>query len=155
MPERLVIKTASAEDLPALFALYQHLTPDDTPPDPETARAILARFQAYEGSQIFLGETDGQLVASCSLIVIPNLTRGGTPYALIENVVTHTNHRNRGFGQMLLRHATTAAFDAGAYKVMLLTGGTDLAIHAFYRKAGFEQSKTGYQMRRIPTRSPC
>lgn len=152
MPEPLVITAATADDLPALLALYQHLTPDDTPPEPETARAILARFQAYDGSQIFLGQSGGNLVASCSLIVIPNLPRGGTPSALIENVVTHASHRNRGFGQALLRHATDTAFAAGAYKAMLMTGAT--ATHAFYRKSGYDHSKTGYQMRRSPARNP-
>ncbi len=39
------------------------------------------------------------MVATCTLVVIPNLTRGGTPYALIENVVTHTDHRNKGYWQ--------------------------------------------------------
>jgi GNAT superfamily N-acetyltransferase len=153
MAEALLIRTACPDDLPALLALYQHLIPGDAQPAPEAARGVLRQFLTYPGSQIFLGETEGQLVATCTLVVIPNLTRGGIPYALIENVVTHSDHRKLGHGQHLLRHASQAAWAAGCYKIMLLTGSTDPATHAFYQSAGFTTSKTGYQMRRIAARS--
>lgn len=153
MAEPLLIRTASAQDLPALLALYQHLIPGDTPPAPDAGRAILDQFHFYHGSQIFLGDVTGQLVVSCTLVVVPNLTRGGSPYALIENVVTHAGFRKRGYGRHILRHATQAAWQAGCYKAMLLTGSDDPTTHAFYRAAGFEPSKTGYQIRRIPARS--
>ena len=121
MPDRLAIRAAKADDLAALSALYQHLIPGDAAPEPDTARAILARFLAYPGSAIFLGELSGRLVSSCTLVVVPNLTRGGRPYGLVENVVTHADHRQQGHGQSLLRHATQAAWAAGCYKLMLLT----------------------------------
>jgi hypothetical protein len=35
---------------------------------------------------------------------------------------------------------------------MLLTGSKDPATLRFYEEAGFEQSKTGFQARRIPAR---
>jgi hypothetical protein len=35
---------------------------------------------------------------------------------------------------------------------MLLTGSENPATHAFYRAAGFEQSKTGFQVRRLAKR---
>ena len=84
--------------------------------------------------------------------MIPNLTRSGSPYALIENVVTHMGHRTQGHGRHILHDATTAAWTAGCYKVMLMTGSTNPATHAFYRAAGFETTKTAYQIRRIPAR---
>lgn len=152
MSEPLCIRSACADDLPALLALYQHLIPGDLQPNPDRAHAILSQFLATDGNQIVLGEVAGQLVASCTLVVVPNLTRGGSPYALIENVVTLTEQRNRGYGQQVLRHATEAAWAAGCYKTMLLTGSTDPATHAFYRAAGYEATKTGYQTRRIAAR---
>ena len=99
-----------------------------------------------------VGIVDTSMIASCTLIVIPNLTRGGQPYGLIENVVTHADHRRRGYGKQLLQSAVTAAWDADCYKVMLMTGSKKTATLAFYASAGFEQNKTGFQVRRLPQR---
>jgi GNAT superfamily N-acetyltransferase len=86
------------------------------------------------------------------LIVIPNLTRGGKPYGLIENVVTHVGYRGRGYGTRILHAAVAAAWDAGCYKVMLMTGSKQPSTLRFYESAGFEQTKTGFQMRRMAAR---
>ncbi|MCG8545658.1 MAG: GNAT family N-acetyltransferase, partial [Alphaproteobacteria bacterium] len=99
-----------------------------------------------------LGLRDGVHVTSCTLIVIPNLTRGGAPYALIENVVTHPDHRKRGYGRAVLTEAIAAAWRHGCYKVMLLTGPRRPATLKFYADVGFEQTKTGFQVRRVAAR---
>jgi GNAT superfamily N-acetyltransferase len=93
------------------------------------------------------------LAADCTVIVIPNLTRGGKPYALIENVVTHAGHRNRGFGKAVLKAAVERAWGHGCYKAMLMTGSKEASTIAFYEAAGFEQTKTGFQIRRLAART--
>lgn len=80
---------------------------------------------------------EGRLVASCLLAIIPNLTRGGRPYGLIENVVTHADFRKRGLATGLLHHALEQAWRVRCYKVMLMTGRKDEATLRFYRQAGF------------------
>lgn len=92
------------------------------------------------------------MVASCTLVVVPNLARGGKPYGLIENVVTHGDFRNRGFGRKLLDAASDAAWLADYYKVMLMTGSKRPETIRFYLRSGFEQSKTGFQKRRVAVR---
>jgi GNAT superfamily N-acetyltransferase len=148
----LNIRPATGRDIPRLLALYHHLIPDDDPADEAAAAQAFARFLAYPGSAIFLGEAEGALVASCVLVVVPNLTRRARPYGLIENVVTHGACRRRGYGRQILDAATDAAWSAGCYKVMLLTGSTAPETLRFYQRAGFEPSKTGFQKRAIPVR---
>ena len=148
----LTIRPACAEDLPDLLALYQHLTPGDAVPSLEQALANLERLRLYPGSDILIGIVDNHLAVSCTLIVVPNLTRGGKPYALIENVVTHADFRRRGFGQQILDAACEAAWTTGCYKTMLMTGSNKPDVLDFYRLAGFEQSKTGFQKRQLPAR---
>ncbi len=140
-------------DLARLLDLYQHLTPDDERVEAGEGAVILERLSGLPGSAIFVTEIGPLPVGSCSLVVVPNLTRGGRSYGLVENVVTHGDFRKRGIGGRMLRAATDAAWGAGCYKVMLLTGSDDPAILKFYRDAGFEQSKTGFQTRRIPERA--
>ena len=147
------IRFAGREDVPQLLRLYRYLHPDDGDVTVEDAVRNLERLELYPGSHIVLGCLDAAIVATCTLVVIPNMTRGGAPYALIENVVTDPAHRNRGYGNAVLKAASEAAWRAGCYKVMLLTGSTQEAVLKFYRGAGFEQSKTGFQMRKIPPRA--
>ena len=149
----LRIRHANRDDLSRLLDLYQHLAPGDDRPGLDQAARIFEQFATYNGSAIFLGEVVGVLAASCTLVVVPNLTRGGRSYGLIENVVTHRDFRSRGFGKQLLLAASDAAWQAGCYKVMLMTGSKKPETISFYLGAGFEQTKTGFQKRRLPVRS--
>jgi GNAT superfamily N-acetyltransferase len=149
----MIIRQATRLDLPQLLALYPHLDPADRIPTLEVAERRLEELARYDGSAIFVAISEHELVASCTLIVIPNLTRGGQPYGLIENVVTHASFRGRGLGKQLLSTAVEAAWQADCYKVMLMTGSKKPSTLAFYASAGFEQSKTGFQVRRIPPRA--
>jgi GNAT superfamily N-acetyltransferase len=148
----LTIRQAGRSDLPALLALYPHLDPDDRLPSLEQAEQRFEQLGRYSGSGIFIGSVHDVLASSCTLIVIPNLTRAGQPYGLIENVVTRATYRGRGFGKQILQAAVEAAWKADCYKVMLMTGSKKPSILAFYASAGFEQNKTGFQVRRLPVR---
>ena len=148
----MLVRSVRSEDLPHLLALYPHLNPTDPIPSLAVAERRLQELLRYPGSAVFIGIADASTVASCTLVVIPNLTRGGQPYGLIENVVTHADHRGRGYGKQVLQAAVGAAWEAGCYKVMLMTGSKKPSTLAFYTAAGFEHSKTGFQVRRLPSR---
>lgn len=148
----LSVRKATLSDLDALTALLAHLNPADLPCPPDVAKTAFASIEKLTGSAVLLGFADDVPVTSCTLFVLPNLTRGGDPYALIENVVTHADHRGKGFGKAILQAASAHAFENGCYKAMLLTGSQKLETLRFYEAAGFEQSKTGFQIRNFPAR---
>jgi len=76
---------------------------------------------------------------------VPNLTRGARAFGLIENVVTHGDHRKKGLATRVLTHALQIAWDNDCYKVMLLTGSEKESILRFYEQAGFKRNiKTGF-----------
>lgn len=142
------IRAASAGDLPGLLALYGELNPDDPALDAALAADRFSTILAQPGMTIFIGLAGDIAAASVTSVVVPNLTRGGAPYALIENVVTSAAFRRRGFAGALISRAIGEAWAAGCYKVMLLTGSKDPATLRFYENCGFRQDKTGYQIRR-------
>jgi GNAT superfamily N-acetyltransferase len=129
-----------------LLELHQHLNPDDLPlPDESEVEAKWQEILADKKIHCVVAEDAGKLVASCVLIVIPNLTRGAKPYGLIENVVTHAEYRKKGIGRAILQYALSSAWEHQCYKVMLLTGRKDEATLRFYENSGFIGGvKTGF-----------
>lgn len=142
------LREIAGDELSALLFLYAHLHPDDAIL-PLGEAAPLWETLRQDPNQHCLGAYwNGSLVATCTLVVVPNLTRGGRPYGLIENVVTHPDYRRRGLGTAVLKHALQIAWEHGCYKVMLLTGSKNEATLRFYEQAGFERGvKTGFVAR--------
>ena len=143
------VRLAKPDDLAALLELYRHLHPLDDPlPSDGTQRDIWRAMLDQPGFSCVVGISEGSLVASCCLAIIPNLTRGGRPYALIENVVTHGDYRRRGFVKAVVSHALRWAWQSGCYKAMLLTGSKRPEVHRFYKSCGFlADDKTGFVAR--------
>jgi GNAT superfamily N-acetyltransferase len=140
------IRAIERHELSALLDLYRHLHATDAP---LPADNIL--WQVWDGIlrdpkiHVFVAELDSGLIASCTLTVIPNLTRGARPYGLIENVVTHPAHRRKGLGTRMLRRALQVAWEQNCYKVMLLTRSKSEGTWQFYERAGFRRGiKTGF-----------
>lgn len=143
---KLMIRRLEHGDLGDLLGLYQHLHRQDDPlPDDAVVKAVWQEILANHHHHVFGGYVGDVLVSSCALTIVPNLTRGCRPYGIIENVVTHAGHRNKGYGKAILAHALAHAWAAGCYKVMLLTGRKDQATARFYEAAGFDgDEKRGF-----------
>ena len=145
MDGNMPVRLAVADDLPAILALYRQLSPYHPLPEPERAEAIWTELLARPGVRVFVAEAGGGAVATCTLIVTPNLTRTGRPYALVENVVTDERVRRQGYGRAVIDAALAAAWNDGCYKAMLLSGRKDEVV-LFYESVGFQRGlKTGYQ----------
>jgi GNAT superfamily N-acetyltransferase len=143
-----VIRPARQDDLRGMLDLYRHLNPRDPPPDVADATAAWTALLRSGVNTVFVAEMAGALVAACTLSVIPNLTRGAKPYGVIENVVTHADHRRAGLGRLVLTAALNAAWQAQCYKVMLASGRDEETLR-FYEKIGFTRGgKTFFEMRR-------
>lgn len=142
------IRIASASDYEQLLRLYRQLNPED----PAAGTAVKQAFDTILQSsalKLVVAEEDGRLIGSCYLNVIPNMTRAGKPYALIENVITDAGYRNKGIGKAVMNFAVDLAERAGCYKVMLMTGRKDSAVHAFYISCGFSKDAKQAFVRRL------
>lgn len=146
--DEIGIRSAARDDLTNLSRLYAELNPDDEVLEQEFAAQTYDQILAHPGLTIFIATRNEQALAAATLVVVPNLTRGGKPYAIIENVVALREFRGQGLGRAMVKHAIETAWGAGCYKVMLLTGRADPDVHRFYEGCGFIQNKTGFQIRR-------
>ena len=141
------VRAMRKDELDQLLQLYTHMhdKPDAPLPPVEQLGLLWDDIVANPMLYYFVGEVERELVSSCTMAIIPNLTRGARPYGLIENVVTHRDYRKRGYGTCILQHALQVAWEQNCYKVMLLTGRKDEATLRFYDRAGFKRGvKTGY-----------
>lgn len=134
------IRYLEFSDLDQLLALYEHLHASDVPlPARAVVESVWRDLAASPSFRYFGAFVDQTLVSSCALTIVPNLTRGCRAYGVIENVVTHSAHRRRGYAKAILLQALSDSWAANCYKVMLLTGRTDEATLRFYESVGFDR----------------
>ena len=85
------------------------------------------------------------MAGTVDVLTVTNLTHGGRPWAVVENVVVAGAHRRRGIGRALMHEAMGQARRAGCYKVQLTSGKHRADAHAFYRSLGFEAVAEGFK----------
>ena len=138
------IRRLTEADVNDALELYKELTAG-----PKTARAVdFLDVLAHPGTQVFGATDSARVVAMATLHVLPNVTGGGRPYALVENVITSSPYRLQGIGRRVLDTVIEAAWHADCYKIMLLTGQARGA-QGFYEAAGFSSDdKIGMIIRR-------
>lgn len=138
-------RLVTVHELQGLLQLYTHLHGNPMPEQTEELRTLWRKMMEDPHHRIIVLEQEGQLVSSCVLVVISNLTHGQHPYALVENVVTHPDFRGRGYATACLQEAKLFAKQAGCYKIMLMTGSKQEATLRFYERAGYNrQDKTAF-----------
>ena len=132
-----MIREIRRDESEALLELYLHLHEDGLPEDNAHLQNTWNAICADENHHIIVCEIDGRIVSSCVCVIVPNLTRNVRPYAIIENVVTHKDHRGKGYASACLDYARGLAESAHCYKMMLLTGAKDEHTLRFYQRAGY------------------
>ena len=143
------IRPAKLADLPGILALYRQLNPDDPVLELAAAEPVWTALLASGLTTPYVIDRGGLLVASCTLAIIPNLSRGARRYGVIENVVTHADHCRTGLGKAVLEVAMAKAWKTDCYKILLTTGRRDEATLKFYEGMGFQRgAKTYFEMRR-------
>jgi GNAT superfamily N-acetyltransferase len=139
------IRQAENTDLPALLALYTQFRSTPLPIVDARIFDIWKQILVDKNHHVIVGIEDGDIVSSCVLVIVPNLTHDQRPYALIENVITDESHRKKGYASAVLNYAKSIAKTAHCYKIMLMTGSKQESTLAFYERAGFNRSdKTGF-----------
>ena len=143
----MMIREITPGDLSGLLELYTHLHETCVPEDSDYLRDTWTAICDNPNYHIIVCEVEGNIISSCVCNIIPNLTRNVRPYALIENVVTHSDYRGKGYATACLDYAKELAVSADCYKMMLITGSKSESTLHFYRNAGFSSNgKTAFYL---------
>jgi ribosomal protein S18 acetylase RimI-like enzyme len=138
------VRPATTGDLAAVRTLLAHL--QDRPGDVAWSSATWGRILGDPNRTVLVAEDRGEFaVGTADVLIVPNLTHDGTPWALVENVVVDPQWRRRGVGRALLKHAVRVADDAGCYKVQLTSSNHRDGAHRFYERLGFTATSTGFR----------
>ncbi|MBQ4129578.1 MAG: GNAT family N-acetyltransferase [Ruminococcus sp.] len=135
-----MVRKIYEDELNKLLELYLHLHEDTIPKMTEHLITTWNTIMRDENHHIIVKEIDGKIVSSCVCVIIPNLTRNIRPYAFIENVVTHSDYRGKGYATQCLNYAKDIAKNSNCYKLMLLTGSKNDKTLSFYTNAGYNST---------------
>jgi len=140
-----MVREIKETELRELLELYLHLHEKEIPEITQHLRETWKTITQDKNHHIIVNVIDEKIVSSCVCVIIPNLTRNIRPYAFIENVVTHSDFRGKGYATDCLNYAKLLAQKENCYKLMLLTGSKDESTLNFYNKAGFNSTdKTAF-----------
>jgi GNAT superfamily N-acetyltransferase len=144
----LEIRPATADDLPGLLRLYGELAEaraESQPADAETAARILGEIQADPRRELLVAVRDGRVLGTADTVIVPNLTHGGKPWAIVENVAVGEPQRRHGIGTRLMVEIERRVKQAACYKIQLLSRKHRRVAHTFYEALGFEATAEGFR----------
>lgn len=146
LPDGLVIRRASFDELRQILSLLSQMHDEEPAPlvTPELERTF-EEILASQSRALLIAASNSDVLGTLDLIVVPNLTRGGRPWAAVENIVVDAAHRQKGIGAALLDEAVEVARSVDCYKLQLVSHSRRDAAHSLYRHSGFDAPVLGYR----------
>ncbi len=148
----LEIRKAVQQDVPRILELYRQLeittapAEGDKQPEADDYRKVFDRISGYPGMELVVAEEDGQVIGSLEILVVPNLSHKGLPWALVENVIVEETRRRSGVGRALMTYAINRAKAAGCYRITLSSNNNRQDAHRFYEAIGLKSSSAGFRL---------
>ena len=150
-PSETTIRDATEADLPRLVELLAQLsldTPRDDvgPPLVEAYREAFRRIEDDPRQRLLVVAAAERVVGTAALVIVPNLSHHGRPYAVIESVVVDAAERSLGYGALLMQYLVAEARQAGCHKVTLTSNKLRPDAHRFYRRLSFVATHEGFRI---------
>jgi len=147
-----VIRAATEDDIPRILELYKELVTSTSPaetgraPSLDDYRRIYKHVRAMPGYELIVAEESGEVIGTTVILIVPNLSHSGLPWAVVENVVTDRRFQRQGIGRLMMEYAISRAREAGCYKLQLSSSKTRDGAHHFYKSLGFEAKAHGFRL---------
>lgn len=137
------ISTACLNDLPELTELLNDLFTQDIEfvPDLKKQKAGLETIiNNPEIGEILVLKGDGRILGMVSLLYSISTALGGK-VAILEDMIIHKDHRQKGLGKELLGEAIRFSKDRNCLRLTLLTDFNNDAAISFYQQFKFKKSE--------------
>jgi predicted N-acetyltransferase YhbS len=138
------IRNARRADFSAVLKILSQMH-EDAPFDEVLSEIAFSEILELPSRVMLVAVDNEVVVATLDLFVMANMTRGGRPWAGIENLVVDVAHRRAGIGKALMDVAVDLAQGQGCYKLQLVSHQTRSAAHDLYRQVGFDAPVHGYR----------
>ena len=148
----VVVRKAVERDIPRILELYRQLEITVSPleagkqPATDDYKRIFGCINSFPGMDLVVAEDQGQVIGSLEILVVPNLSHKGLPWALVENVIVDEARRQAGVGRQLMEYAINRAKSAGCYRISLSSNNSRKDAHRFYEALGFKGSSIGFRL---------
>jgi GNAT superfamily N-acetyltransferase len=143
----VAVRSAEERDLPRILVLLG-LMHGTSHPEGAVDERLVRTFHSIinqPGRHLVVAEFRGEVVGTADLLIAENLSRGGTPWSMVENVVVDPRHRRRGIARSMMVHLTALAEGAGCYKIQLISHVRREAAHQLYEGLGFDAPVRGFR----------
>jgi GNAT superfamily N-acetyltransferase len=140
----LEIRSARRGDFPAVLSILSQMH-EEASLDEAPSKTAFCEILESPSRAILVAVDKGTVVATVDLFVMANMTRGGRPWAGIENLVVDAEHRRSGIGRALMEIVVDIAREQGCYKLQLVSHHRRNAAHDLYRQIGFDAPVHGYR----------
>jgi GNAT superfamily N-acetyltransferase len=146
--ESLVIRRATADDVPAIVAMLADdpLGATRESPGDQAYAAAFKEIDADPRQFLAVAVAGAEVVGTLQLTFIPGLSRLGATRALIEAVRVRSDQRGGGLGKRLVEWAIDTARERGAAMIQLTTDASRKDAHRFYERLGFVASHVGMKL---------
>ncbi len=141
-----IVRLATKKDIPRILELYDELTEEQHHLSLDGVQPVFAEIASMPGHKLLVAEEGDLVVGTMVLLIVPNLSHGACPWAIVENMVVDGRYRRKGIGRLLMEYAIGHARKAGCYKVQLLSNKKRHEAHRFYQTLGFKTSAYGFRL---------
>lgn len=148
----ITIREARKIDLARLVELMKALTITTSTVEADGASSLADYEKVFElierdpNHRLIVAEVDGQIVGSADLMIVPNLSHRGLPWAVMENVIVDDSLRRKGVASAMVEYLVNLAKESGCYKIGLSSSKERPDAHKLYESLGFKQYGLGYRI---------
>jgi GNAT superfamily N-acetyltransferase len=139
-----LVREGDVRDIQDILLLYEQLFSNTDQAEANRAAKIrghkkaLSEIKQNPNHHLLVAEIGGIVVGTLAIIVIPNLSHMGRPWAIIEDVIVDELHRGRGIGSLLIQRAIQLAKGRDCFRIILSSSKQRNDSHKFYESVGLE-----------------